>query len=245
MKVSLPIAALALTFCCLVFPKGATAQDQSAPVAKATRPDIPGLFLVDFGLNQALNQPKTGFKRGFFGSRTLNVMYYLPIRLGQSKFTLNPGVGFAMERFKWANFYLLKDTTKLAEVYDLVPNRTYPRLKKSQLIMNYLEVPLEFRFDANPADPSRTFWASVGGQVGFLISSQTKLKYKDDGIMNKLKDRDRFGLNPIRYSAILRFGVGGFGWFVNYNLTPLFQTGKGPRGTDLTVLTAGITINGL
>lgn len=245
MKVSLPLYALALTFCCFFLPGEATAQEQTAPAATATRPDIPGLFLVDFGLNQAINQPKTGFKRGFFGSRSINLMYYLPIRLGESKFTFNPGVGLFMERFKWANFYLLKDTTKLSEVYDLVPNQTYTNLKKSQLIMNYVEVPLEFRFDANPADPSRTFWASVGGQVGFLVSSQTKIKYKDDGVMNKLKDRDQFGLNTIRYSAILRFGVGGFGWFVNYNLTPLFQSGKGPRGTDMTVLTTGITINGL
>lgn len=244
MKVNFPNA-FASALICLIFSMSAYAQDQPAPVATATRPDIPGTFLVDFGLNQALNQPATGFKRGFWGSRTFNMAYYLPIRIGESKFTFNPGVGLAMERFKWANFYLLKDTTKLSELYDLVPNQTYTGLKKSQLIMNYVQIPLEFRFDANPADPSRTFWASVGGQVGFLVSSQTKIKYKDEGIMNKLKDRDRWGLNTVRYSAIVRFGVGGFGWFVNYNLTPLFQNGKGPRGTDMSVLTAGITINGL
>ena len=222
----------------------AEAQSENQETVR-TRPDIPGLFSVDFGLNQAINPPPTGFKRGFWGSRALNVTYYKPIRLGKSKFSFAPGIGIAMERFKWANFYLLRDTTDNAEVYDLVPNNLYPGLKKSQLAWSYLEIPLEFRFDANPADPGRTFWCSIGGRVGLRMTTQTKVKMKEDDGIHKIKDRDKFGLNDVRLAATVRWGVGGFGWYVNYNITPLFEKGKGPQKTDFNVLTAGITLNGL
>jgi len=223
----------------------AVAQDQQEKKERSARPDKTGKFLFDLGVNLAMNQPDKGFKAGFWGSRTANLAYYLPIRIGESKFSLNPGIGMSMERFKWANLYLLQDTTDNAEVYDLIPNKIYPGLKKSQLVMNYLEFPIEFRFDANPSDPARTFWATVGGRLSLLATAHTKLKYKVDGDNNKLKDQSSFGLSPVRFAATVRFGVAGFGWFVNYNLTPVFQKGMGPSGTNMTVLTAGITINGL
>ena len=56
------------------------------------------------------------------------------------------------------------------------------------MIMNYLEVPLEFRFDANPADPARTFWVSFGARFGVLADAHSKLKFKENGEKSKLKD---------------------------------------------------------
>lgn len=236
---------LFVLFITVLFILPASAQDQPENKDRPARPDIPGKFLFDLGVNQAMNQPDKGFKAGFWGSRTANLAYYLPIRIGESKISLNPGIGISMERFKWANLFILQDTTDNAEVYDLIPNKIYPGLKKSQLVMNYVEFPIEFRFDANPADPSRTFWATVGGRLSVLATAHTKVKYQVDGNSNKIKDQSSFGLSPVRFAATFRFGVAGFGWFVNYNLTPVFQKGMGPSGTDMTVLTAGITINGL
>ena len=62
----------------------AAAQEEPARTV-ASRPDVPGHFLIDFGLNQGLNQPPKGFKRGFWGSRAFNVSYYYPFRFGASK----------------------------------------------------------------------------------------------------------------------------------------------------------------
>lgn len=210
-----------------------------------SRPDLPGHFLFDLGLNAGINPPAKAWRKGFWGSRTVNAYYYHPIKLAGEKFTLNPGIGLSMERFKFTNFYLLKDTLPDAEQYDLIPNKVYPGLKKSQLVMNYLEIPLEVRFTANPADPSRTFWATLGGRIGYNINTHTKIKFKEDGEMNYLKEKWRHGVSRVRYSVGARFGVGGFGWFAYYNVTPLFEKDKGPSKTDMSVLTAGITINGL
>lgn len=212
--------------------------------AVVARPDLPGHFLFDLGLNSGINTPAKAWRKGFWGSRTINLYYYYPIHISK-KFSFNPGLGLSMERFKFTNFYLLKDTLDDVEQYDLVPNKVYPGLKKSQLAMNYFEIPVEFRFDANPSDPARTFWAAIGGRFGVNVNTHTKIKFKEDGEMNYLKERWRHGVSRIRYSVGARFGVGGFGWFVYYNLTPLFEKDKGPSKTDMTVLTAGITINGL
>jgi hypothetical protein len=223
----------------------AFAQDAAPEKKVVERPDIPGNFLVDLGLNLGINPPDSAYKKGLFGSRALNLYYYYPIRLGNSKFSFNPGIGMSMERIKWANLRILRDTTENEEIYSLIPNTEYRKLKKSMLIMNYLEVPLEFRFDANPADPARTFWVSFGARVGILANAHTKLKFKQDGEKSMLKEHWRHGLTPVRYAAVLRWGVAGFGWFTSYNLTPLFEKGKGPSRTEMSILTVGITINGL
>src|SRR6185295_11188979 len=73
---------------------------------KVYRPDIPGTFLIDFGFNNGLGKPQY-FTQGFWGSRTLNFYYHYPVRLGETKFTFNPGAGFSFERFKFSNNYTL------------------------------------------------------------------------------------------------------------------------------------------
>jgi hypothetical protein len=223
----------------------ALAQDAAPTKKVAARPDIPGNFLVDMGLNLGINPPDSAYKKGLFGSRTLNIYYYYPIRIGESKFSFNPGIGMSMERIKWANLRILRDTTANEEIYSLIPNTEYQKLKKSMLIMNYLEMPLEFRFDANPSDPARTFWVSAGARIGILADAHSKLKFKKDGEKSMLKEHWRHGVSPVRYAAVLRWGVAGFGWFTAYNLTPLFEKGKGPSRTEMSILTVGITINGL
>src|SRR5579871_3661616 len=69
---------------------------------KVYRPDIPGFFMVDFGFNGAFNKP-SNFVKGGWGSRTLNISYHYPVRIYNTKFSYNPGVGFAFERFKFTN----------------------------------------------------------------------------------------------------------------------------------------------
>jgi Outer membrane protein beta-barrel domain len=215
---------------------------------KLYRPDIPGSFLVDFGVNATYGSP-TEFKIGWFGSRTANVYYYYPIRIGKSKFMINPGIGLGLERFKFKNNYYLADTLSDGE-YELVPNirrrvATFPQMKKSMMVMDYLDIPLEFRFNANPDDLARTFWVGVGGRAGWLFNAHSKIKYKREGQTVVLKDRYRYGLSQFRYGVSLRIGMGNFNWFGFYNLSPLFEKDKGPSKTDMNTITFGISLTGL
>ena len=212
---------------------------------KAARPNIPGSFMIDLGFNRALNKP-ANFKQGFWGSRTLNLYYQYPIRIGRSKFSFNPGIGASMERWKFTNLFVLADTTKDSnDNFLLYPGATFFKgIKKSTLIANYVEIPIEFRFDTAPEDIARSFNVAIGGRIGYLFDSKMKVKFKEDGETKILKDKQNLGLNQLRYGVYTRIGVGAFNIFGFYNLSPLFEKDKGPDKTTMNNYTVGISING-
>jgi hypothetical protein len=227
---------------------------QDSKAKKTGRPDLPGNFMIDLGLNRALDRPEH-FNQGLWGSRTVNLYYQYPIRLGKSKFSFNPGAGLSMERWRFTNGFTLRDTIELdgglpaetqVEQFNLVRGSTILGVpaRKSMLITNYFEIPVEFRFDTRPEDPARSFNVAIGGRIGVLIDSSTKLRYEKEEEMRVLQDKQNFGLNPIRYGAYLRFGIGGFTWFFMYNLSETFAPGRGPAGTTMNSFTAGISVNG-
>lgn len=211
---------------------------------KVPRPDIPGSFIFEFGFNQGLNTPNN-FSQRFIGSNTINLYYQYPLRFGKSRFSFNPGFGFSFEKFKMKNNYTLQESNTEGQFELVSVATTYPSIQKSLLKNNYLEIPLEFRFDTKPEDISRSFNIALGGRIGYLIDSNTKLKYKADGETRKLIDNQNHGMNPIRYGVYTRFGMGAFNLFTYYNLSPLFEKDKGPEKTDMTTFSVGFSINGL
>ena len=214
---------------------------------KVPRPDIPGSFMIDFGFNRGITSP-TNFSQKFIGSHTVNLYYQYPIRFGRSHFSFNPGVGFSFERFKMKNYYTLKESTTTKGQYDLVSTATiFPTassIRKSQLVNDYFEIPIDFRFDTKPEDISRSFNVAIGGRVGYLFDAKTKIKYTKDGETRIMKEKQNHGMNPIRYGVYTRIGMGAVNLFGFYNLSPLFEKDKGPDKTTMNTFTMGISING-
>jgi hypothetical protein len=242
----------------------ATAQT-TEPAKKTGRPDIPGTFLIDLGLNRLTEKPNN-LKYGLWGSRTVNLYYLYDMRIGKSKFSFHPGIGLGMERFKLQSFQptgSTRTTPTPTLIYDAAGNTTFAdaghviydadtlgqinwsssySTKKSMLVMNYLDIPVEFRFSLKPEDPGRSFKIAVGGRVGYLLSANTKIKYKENGDLKKLKNQQDFNLSTIRYSAYMRIYLGNFNLFGYYNLNPLFKDKKGPAGTEAASYTVGISL---
>ncbi|WKZ58659.1 MAG: outer membrane beta-barrel protein [Cyclobacteriaceae bacterium] len=217
---------------------------------RSGRPDIPGTFSIDFGLNFPMGD-SAAFETAAFGSRTLNVYYQLDKRIGQTKFSVHPGLGFGFERYKFNNNRTLGyvagpngpfDELQMIEITSAYPNIS--GIKKSQLITNYLDAIVEFRFSTNPNDPARSFKVSAGFKAGILIDSFTKLKLNEDGETKKFKNKQDFNLNPFRYGATLRIGAGNFGVFGYYSLSPIFRDKEGPNQAELTNFTVGLTLAG-
>lgn len=254
------LAAIALLFTSL----GAFAQSESSSGNKSRRPDIPGTFSLELGVNRLLDKPNE-LKYGFWGSRTLNTIWQYDMRIGQSKFSFHPGLGLGMERFKllksqvndsvyYANPTLAYDasgnTTFLPSANVIYDKDTLGQidwsssfgLKKSMVAMTYVDIPLELRFSTLPDDPARSFKIAIGGRVGYLLNAHTKIKYKEDGDMKKLKNAQFYNLNRLRYSAYLKIYLGNFGFFGYYNISPLFEDGKGPMQTKAQSYTVGITL---
>jgi hypothetical protein len=211
---------------------------------KTTRINIPGSFLVDIGVNNGINAPDN-FDTGFWGSRTLNLYYQYPFRLWETKFSAVPGAGFGMDRYKLTNFATLSPTPGTDGTYALISASTlYPDPKKSMIVANYFDVPVEIRFDSNPDDISRSFNVAAGVRAGVLLDAFTKIKYKEDGETKTIKDKQNHGLNDIRYGFYTRLGIGGFNLFFQYNTSQLFNVDEGPGKTNMNVFTTGISING-
>jgi hypothetical protein len=227
---------------------------ESTPTApkKTVRPDIPGTFVLELGINGAPQAPDR-FDLGFWGSRTFNVYYQYDLRIAKSKFSVVPGLGLSLERFKFRNGYTLMYQTGSTDPKNdtlamFSPSQAgLPGMKKSQLVTNYVELPLEICFRTNPDDPARSFKASIGGRVGFLYDSFTKVKYKEGSEVKQFKDKQRFELNQFRYGVYTKIGFGNFSIFGYYNINTLFEEGGGPvemkKKTEFNTFTAGISLS--
>jgi hypothetical protein len=241
------------TFALLLFALATFGQTETAPATGTTtpakrysRPDIPGTFAIEIGVNNAAGKPEK-FDLGFWGSRTINLYYSYDLRLFKSRMSLVPGIGLSLERFKFRN-------ENVMQVYpngDSLAFRTadaagYPGLKKSMLITNYVDVPVELRYSSRPDDPTRSFKIGIGYRVGYMIEAYTKLKYTQDGETRKLKDSQSFHLQRFRHGVFAKIGLGNISLFGYYNLTPLFESGKGPvekkvASPDFNTFTLGLS----
>lgn len=226
----------------------AFAQDVVAPqtsTVKKGRPNIPGTFQLDLGFN--FPTEKAGFNTSFFGSNTVNLYYFYDMRLGKSKFSIHPGVGFGLERYKFNNNKTLGYNSAQDRVF--MTDVTLPNLRKTKLVTNYIDIPFEVRFSSRPDDPNRSFKVSLGFKVGLLYESFTKIKYSEDGERKKIKDKQNFNLFPIRYGPYFRIGGGNFSVYAYYSLSPLFKSrgfGKEQLGgnvaENINNLTFGISL---
>lgn len=238
------------------------------PVKKTKRPDIPGTFVVELGVNRLTKDPNS-IKYGLWGSRTANVFYQYDMRILKSKFSFHPGIGLSMERFKLMSYVetfgdndvrlnnptLMYDpagNTRFVDfshyLYDAdsldQPNWSSSlSTKKSMMTMSFLDVPLELRFSTKPEDPARSFKIAIGGRVGYLLNASTKVRYKENGDIKKLQNHQDFNLTRLRYGAHMKIFIGNFALFGYYNLTPLFKENKGPEGTDAQTYTVGIALH--
>jgi hypothetical protein len=213
---------------------------------KTSRPDIPGSILLELGLNFKNGVTPPEFQKGFWGSRTINIYYQYPIRLFKSQFSFNPGIGVSLERWKLTNNYTLPPSPAADGSYQFVLASTLlpGTIQRSQMVNNYIEAPIELRFDTNPEDIARSFNVSFGARFGVLYDSFTKIDYSDNGESKSIKDKQWHGMNPTRMAYYTRIGLGGFSLFGYYNVTPMWQTNMGPGSTDMNSVTIGISVNG-
>ncbi len=226
---------------------GFAGYSQETTTKKSFRPDIPGSVLVELGVNVVSGNAPSHFQKGFWGSRTINFYYQYPIRLFKSNFSLNPGIGLSLERWKLTNDYTIASRPGKDGTYRLLPADsifTGSTIHRSQLVNNYIEMPLELRYDTNPEDIARSFNISFGGRVGYLYDSFAKVDYRENSENKSNKDKQMHGMNPIRYGLYTRFGLGGFSLFGYFNMSPMYEKDKGPEKTTMTSMTFGISING-
>lgn len=213
----------------------------------AGRPDIPGDLMIEFGFNWILDQPeRVGFNT--MGSRTFNAYYLYEKNLGESAFSFHPGIGIGTEKYKFVDNLTLgyvSDSLGEREVHFIPLDSIYGRgtdYKKSQINPIYVDVPIEIRWRSRKYDPKRSLKVALGGKVGFLIDSKTKVKYNNFGETKITKQKEQFELSQLRYGGYMRLGYGGFSAYAYYSFSDLFNKDKGPQGTTMYPFTFGLSL---
>jgi len=87
------------------------------------------------------NNEVANMDMGFWGSKVLNIYYQYPFQLGNSGFSINPGIGVGTEKYDFKDPYTLgyvdaaNDTLAVIGLSDLFPNAS--GFKKSKISANY------------------------------------------------------------------------------------------------------------
>jgi hypothetical protein len=194
-------------------------------------------FNFDLGTNNYLSKGKfqdTSYSVRPWGSWYLGASSIQRTRITRHVF-LEWGLGIS-----WYNFKFQNDDVMLQRTDDHVEFVTDTRdvnHKKSKLTASYINasfVPV-IDFGGHSRKPrmwdgyGSSFRIGFGPYIGYRIASRSKIVYKDDGDLEKEKQRNSFYLNNIRYGARLQLGIRGTDLFFNYDLNELFASNKGPN----------------
>ena len=238
---------------CLMLTCSQLATAQLSEEVKRKTPELPGQIVADFGFNLVTNNPER-IPYHWWRSKSLG-LYFVKSFDFMKKFELRPGVGVNLEKFGHNSnmdvFTYLESTTGTDSLaYSTVAGGS---LKKNQLAVNYIEFPVEVRFNFNGNDKKDGLFIAAGGSAAFRIESHTKLKYSDEfGKKMKVKQKNDFGLNTVRLGAYGRIGYRSFSLFYKTYFTGLFSN-SGPQDDpnfvnqswDLRYSTIGISLSGL
>jgi hypothetical protein len=218
-------------------------------IAKAQRPDLPGSLIIDFGINIWSTTP-TDLTLNGFQSKSINVVYYYDLPIGDKGFTFTPGIGLSLERYSFDDDKTLTSTINSSNIRNIAVsdlNSVYSQANsfdKSKLGLHYLDIPLEFRYYTSKDNLSRGFRVALGPKIGILYSSFTKVSYEDSAAEQRtVKDRQNIGINRFRYGIQGRVGYGSFSVFGFYELSNKFDSAP-LGGGDTRTLTFGISLAG-
>ncbi len=212
------------------------------------RPNIKGDLFLDFGFNTLNNRPEDLSTR-FIGSRIINLYYHFPINLKEgSGFTLNPGFGFGLEKYAFGDDSNLfnnpavgTNSSQLLPITEVFGEDI--EIGANTFAANYFDIPIEVRYHVNKRDYDKGVRVALGGKVGFLYDAHSKIGYTNEaGLERKIKDKQGYGLTPIRYGVYTRIGFPGFNAWMYYGLNKVFQSNRGPFNTEANQINFGVSV---
>ncbi len=143
------------------------------------------------------------------------------------------GANFEMDNYEFSKpITLAKNTDPLLITSDNTINYS-----KNRLYTSWAELPLMLHFETNPRNSTKSFRIGVGAQGGLMLGSLTD--QCDKTTDKKTVVESGFNLNKVRYGAQAQIGYGPVNFVAQYNISPLFQAGKGP---DVNTFNIGFSV---
>ncbi|HEY9114592.1 MAG TPA: outer membrane beta-barrel protein [Bacteroidales bacterium] len=160
-----------------------------------------------------------------------NVFLMYNLQLAESNSTFAFGLGFSNHNM-YGDF-TIPDVKADSIVIEPIPSSV--SYKKSKMAYTSIDLPLELKLKL---DNGVKF--GIGFKIGWVISSKTKYKGDIAGVEHKTKDLGIDQLENFVYGATARVGYKVINLFCNYQISKVFQTGKGPD--KLYPISVGVTI---
>lgn len=213
--------------------------------------------VLDFGMNNYLENGQypdannAQYTVRPWGSWYIAIMPTWQTHLG-GKLALDYGAGFS-----WYNFKFQDPRTRLVKGDNGAEFQQWDvelQASKSKLTVLHLNAHLVPVLDFGYRKSTRTyddgfvqkrtryrrngFRIGAGVFVGTRIDSYQKLVWRGTGHKSKLRERDNFYLENIRYGGRFLLGYGDVDLFVNYDMSTMFSKNRGP---ELNALTFGLS----
>ena len=149
-----------------------------------------------------------------------------------------------------SNVYFKNLVVDLKSKTNTLPFRnvdTVNHFKKYKLTTAFLEIPLELRFTADPANESKSIKVALGVKVGTLLNAHTKGKNlldKNGAAINSYtaKETGKGFFNTTRLAGTARIGYGNFSLFGSYQFNNIFKDGV---AADMRLFQIGLNFSGL
>ena len=216
------------------------------PKPSTPSPDFPGSLVFEYGINSLINA-SYAMRTNLWQSATLNVYYMYPIKLGDSRFSFNPGIGVGSEKYGFKDpisFYEDSLKTFMDNIGNLprFDTTTLGDITKTQLIANYVDIPLEFRVHSRKDDHERSWFLAVGGRIGVNFDAKTKIIYSENGSQKVYKDKFHYYINSFRYGAVARIGYGPLSVWGYYSGSKLFRGNKSANFANPSMWSFGLSL---
>lgn len=155
-------------------------------------------------------------------NRGVNISLFYDFPIGTSSFSFAVGAGYTGH-----NLYSDHQYTWIGPNFDFTPIHEGDQweLRNNKLNLNYLNIPLEFRFRSRGIP--NTIRASAGLRTGYLVQASTKvhLQGTDNSIREsiKFKELQLENIRNFQIGATARLGYGRFNLYGYFPITRIFD----------------------
>ncbi|WP_291119394.1 hypothetical protein [Flavobacterium sp. UBA6135] len=191
-------------------------------------------FVFSFGLNNLITDGDLGSIEDsdfrFWGSHSYEwgLTYNTRIFKSDNLLHLKYGLSLMYNNLRATdNRYFVKNGNQ-TELQDFGLDLRESRFRNVQLV-----VPMHLEFDFTPKTIAedgasrfkthQSFRLGVGGFAGFNVKNKQILKYKEDDVRVKIKEKGDFNTNPIVYGLSTYIGYKETSLYLKYNLNTLFK----------------------
>ncbi|QKZ15629.1 hypothetical protein HU175_01990 [Spirosoma sp. KUDC1026] len=178
--------------------------------------------------------PEDSYKLKPIGSRYIALAFgSMPTIAGGKHVSLKLYYGLEVA---WNNFMFEENVIPEKTPAGIVFTPAGRELSKSKLTVCTLGIPIVPRLTFYNDNGRKLGHFGVGVYGNYRLDSYRKIKEEDGGVDRRHSD---FGLKDLRYGLIAHIGIRRTGFFVKYDLSPLFEPGQGP---DVRAISFGLSL---